>query len=371
MDIDYRARWDRAAAVMRQQGVDAVFVMKPANLAYLTGDGRPCALGLLTTDAQFVVTVPECDIPSVRRLSHATDIRSFRSEEEMFHGFRDILAELGLTRATIALEKNFFDAALHDVFVAHILPECTVVPATPILSRLRMLKEPAEVERLTAAGKVASIGMEAAVRALRAGTPETAVAGAAEHAMRLAGAEGWSAPVYVASGWRSAMAHGPATTKPIDEGDVVQIHVAPIVDGYTVDLCRTALVGAVSDEARTLLDVYLAAQAAGLAAATPGKALLGIDAAMADVLSRNGFGDAFLRPTFHGVGTEHEEAPIPGGHAVIHGEERIDEVEVGMVLAIGNCGIYRPEYGVRAEDTVYVGVDGPVELTDHPKNPIV
>ena len=31
--------------------------------------------------------------------------------------------------------------------------------------------------------------------------------------------------------------------------------------------------------------------------------------------------DAFLRPVFHGVGLEHEEAPIPGGHAVIHGEE--------------------------------------------------
>ena len=31
---------------MQAHGVDALFVMNPANLAYLTVDGRPCALGL-------------------------------------------------------------------------------------------------------------------------------------------------------------------------------------------------------------------------------------------------------------------------------------------------------------------------------------
>ncbi|MDP2700915.1 MAG: aminopeptidase P family N-terminal domain-containing protein, partial [Candidatus Rokubacteria bacterium] len=43
-----QARWARAASLMERHGIDALFLMKPANLAYLTGDGRPCALGLLT-----------------------------------------------------------------------------------------------------------------------------------------------------------------------------------------------------------------------------------------------------------------------------------------------------------------------------------
>ena len=30
--FDYRARWARAATLMEAQGVDALFVMKPANL---------------------------------------------------------------------------------------------------------------------------------------------------------------------------------------------------------------------------------------------------------------------------------------------------------------------------------------------------
>ena len=74
-----------------------------------------------------------------------------------------------------------------------------------------------------------------------------------------------------------------------------------------------------------------------------------------------------MRPVFRGVGIEHEEAPIPGGHAVIHGEEKVENVEAGMILAIGNCGIYRESFGGRAEDTIWVSPDGPVPLTRHPK----
>ena len=68
---------------------------------------------------------------------------------------RDVLAESDLTEATIGLEKNFFDAALHEVFSAHILPRATVVSATPVLSRLRMLKDDHEVDLLRHAAQVA------------------------------------------------------------------------------------------------------------------------------------------------------------------------------------------------------------------------
>jgi Xaa-Pro aminopeptidase len=366
--FDYQSRWKQAVALMERDGIDALFLMKPANLAYLTGDGRPCALALLTRTLRCIVAVPACDLASVRRTSAATDIRVFRSEDEMFHGFRDVLRELGLTQATIAVEKNFFDAALYEVFTAHILPQARVVPAAPVMSRLRMLKDLVEVECLKAAGRVADEGMATAVRALRPGVREIDIAGEAEAAMRRAGAEGWASATYVASGWRSAMAHGPASPKAIEVGDVVQVHLAPIASGYTVDLCRTFLIEPVAEEAANALRAYVEAQERAIASAAPGAALMGIDAAMATSLEQAGFGGAFLRPVFHGVGIEHEEAPIPGGHAVIHGEEKVQEVSAGMVLGIGNCGIYREHFGVRVEDTVWVTERGPVSLTHHPKD---
>jgi Xaa-Pro dipeptidase len=365
--FDFEGRWKRAAVLMERDGIDALFLMKPANLAYVTGDGRPCALALLTRAGHCVVAVPECDLASVRRASAATDIRVFRSEADMFHGFRDVLAELDLTEATIAIEKNFFDAALYEVFTAHILPKARVVPAAPIVSQLRMLKDAAEIECLTAAGKVADEGMGAALRALQPGVREIDIAGEAELAMRKAGAEGWASATYVASGWRSAMAHGPASVKPVLAGEVVQVHLAPIVSGYTVDLCRTFLVEPVAADAALALRAYVEAQERGIAAAVPRAALMGIDEAMAASLEHDGYGGNFLRPVFHGVGIEHEEAPIPGGHAVIHGEQQIEQVMAGMVLGIGNCGIYREDYGVRVEDTIWITEKGPAPLTRYPK----
>lgn len=94
---------------------------------------------------------------------------------------------------------------------------------------------------------------------------------------------------------------------------------------------------------------------------------MGIDEAMAASLEHDGYGGKFLRPVFHGVGIEHEEAPIPGGHAMIHGEQQIEQVTAGMVLGIGNCGIYREDYGVRVEDTIWITEKGPVPLTRYPK----
>ena len=109
--FDFKSRWNRAASLMERHGGDALFLMKPANLAYLTGDGRPCALGLLTRAGRCVMAVPASDPPSVRMASAATDIRAFHSEEEMFHGFRDVLAEHGLSEATVALRRRRFREA--------------------------------------------------------------------------------------------------------------------------------------------------------------------------------------------------------------------------------------------------------------------
>ena len=38
----------------------------------------------------------------------------------------------------------------------------------------------------------------------------------------------------------------------------------------------------------------------------------------------------------------------------------------GVVIAIGNWGIYTCPWGSRIEDPVVVGKDGPIELTDYP-----
>lgn len=55
---------------------------------------------------------------------------------------------------------------------------------------------------------------------------------------------------------------------------------------------------------------------------------------------------------------------FPPGHAFFHGEKEPPPLSAGVVIAIGNCGLYTGPWGVRIEDTVVVGKDGPLVLTN-------
>jgi len=72
-------------------------------------------------------------------------------------------------------------------------------------------------------------------------------------------------------------------------------------------------------------------------------------------------------PPLHGVGIEFEEAPLPPGHAFFHGEKEPPPLRANAVIAVGNCGLYIGPWGVRVEDTVAVSREGPLVLTDYPR----
>ena len=54
----YRGRLARCAALLQEAGLDALLLTKPANMHYLTGDGRLCAYALVTRTGQVALGVP-------------------------------------------------------------------------------------------------------------------------------------------------------------------------------------------------------------------------------------------------------------------------------------------------------------------------
>lgn len=103
-----------------------------------------------------------------------------------------------------------------------------------------MIKEPAEIECMRNAAHVADAGISAAQKALRIGIREIDVAAEAEYAMRQAGAEGWASVTYVASGLRSAIAHGPVSLKLIEDVVVVVMENLGSHKGKAVRQARRA-----------------------------------------------------------------------------------------------------------------------------------
>ena len=215
----FQNRLEKCGHLMQEAGIDALLLTKPSNMFYLTGDGRLCAYAMVTQDGKVALGVPSTDVEDVTALAHFDDLTGFEDEVGMIHSIAHHFQHFGISQGIVGLEYTFLTQSMKSMLThPHAKPEAiAVTDCTAILSQLRMVKEPEEIERIKAAAKVADAGMAAAVEAVEPGKTESQVAAAAEYAMRHAGAEEfWR--TYVSSGPRTSIAHGLPTNRQIRAG---------------------------------------------------------------------------------------------------------------------------------------------------------
>jgi Xaa-Pro aminopeptidase len=368
-DNRYQERLERCSRLMQAAGLDVLLLTKPANMFYLTGDGRLCAYAMITQTGNVALGVPITDVEDVKHLAQFDHIVGFDNEVGMLHSIAHYFEQFGITQGAVGLEQTFLTHSMMGVLThPHAKPDdVEAKDATPILSELRMKKDAEEIERIVASAHVADAGMTAAVKAIKPGITESQVAAEAEYAMRQAGAEGfWR--TYVASGPRTNIAHGLPTQRKLEVGDLVMLDLHPIVSGYSADECRTVCVGTATPEQQMAYDLFVQAQQATIARVKAGVTMVELEHSLHGMLKEAGHGKHIFGPPIHGVGIEFEEAPLPAGHAFFHGEKEPAPLEANVVLAVGNCGLYTGPWGVRVEDTTLVGAEGPKVLTGYPRS---
>jgi Xaa-Pro aminopeptidase len=160
----------------------------------------------------------------------------------------------------------------------------------------------------------------------------------------------------VASGSRSAMPHGIASTKKIKRGELVTMDFGGQYQGYTSDITRTVVVGKASPKQRKIYNLVLEAQLAGLSQARAGVKAKDLDKVARDIISRAGYGKNFGHGLGHGLGLLVHDSPAvaPTSKATLL---------PGMVITI-EPGIYIQGWGgVRIEDDVVITEKGCELLT--------
>lgn len=362
----FKERIKRAGELMEKAGLDAVLLTKPQNMAYLLGDGRLCAFAIVARSGTNYVGVPKTDLEDTKKSCASERILGFEDEVGMLHSLMHTWKELGLEKGKVGVENTFLRVSmLQMVKHPHAKPEALeLVDGTAIMTDLRIVKSSEEVDLIRKASKVADKAMKAAIEAAKPGVTETEIAGEAEYMMRKSGAEEFFR-TYVASGPRSSIAHGVVGHRKLKRGDMVMIDLHPTINGYHSDICRTMCVGKPSEKQQKAFEVYLRAQRAAVQAAGPNTTMTNLENMMHEIFEKEGYEEYFVGPPIHGVGLEFEEPPLPAGHAFFHGEEPKDELRPGMVISIGNCGLYLGDFGVRIEDTVAITDKGHQELTTY------
>lgn len=102
--------------------------------------------------------------------------------------------------------------------------------------------------------------------------------------------------------------HGIPSEKTLKDGDIVNIDVTPLLDGWHGDTSRMYLVGDVSLKARRLVDVTYECLMIGIEKARPGARLGDIGAAIQDYAEQNRYG-VVREFCGHGVGRLFHDAP--------------------------------------------------------------
>jgi Xaa-Pro aminopeptidase len=230
----------------------------------------------------------------------------------------------------------------------------------PLVEPLRRIKDEAELALMTAAALGGCKLFEHILGFIGPGMREIDVAAELEHQARLMGADAMSFETIVASGVRSALPHGRATSAVLPRRGFLTLDFGIILGGYCSDMTRTVFLGKPKADERSTYNVVLEAQEAAVAAVSAGVSCGEVDEAARSVLRREGLAEAFSHSTGHGVGLEIHEPPRIGAG-------QTTRLMAGMVVTIEPGAYLAGRYGVRIEDMVVVTATGGQVLTPAPK----
>jgi Xaa-Pro aminopeptidase len=351
-------------ARMDEMGVGAVLLSLGADLPWLTGY-RAMALERLTLlvlprDGEAVLLVPGLEAARVPDPAGAFALRPWSETEDPF----DVAAALvedhaGAAGTTLAVSDRAWAGAL--LALQRRLPESRWVASSSVTSPLRAVKDDEEIAVLRAAAQAADrvAGALQGGAIVMVGQSEKEVsADIGAHLL----AEGHDRVNFaiVGSGPNGASPHHEPGSRRIEPGDVVVCDFGGELSldgglGYCSDITRTVSIGEPGPEVRDCYAVLLAAQRAGVAAARAGVTAQDVDAAARTVIEGAGLGDRFIHRTGHGIGIEEHEDPY-----LVAGNDT--PLEIGHAFSV-EPGIYLPgRFGMRLEDIVVVGPDGPDAL---------
>ena len=189
----------------------------------------------------------------------------------------EVSARLGAAPTRVAVGARTW--AEHALGVQRALPGAALELASPVLDRLRMVKSPAEVEELAAAGAAIDRVHARVGEWLRVGRTEAEVGADIAAAILAEGHVGVDFTI-VGSGPNGASPHHDVSDRRIAEGDVVVVDIGgQTATGYRSDSTRTYAVGrAPGSDVIEWYGVLQAAQEAATAAVRPGVTCEAVDA---------------------------------------------------------------------------------------------
>jgi Xaa-Pro dipeptidase len=308
---EFAARQARAIAALEARGLDGLLMFRQESMYWLTGYDTfgfvffQCLY--LGADGRLMLLTRVPDLRQARHTSLIEDVRIWvdGAGVDPARDLKAVLAELGCAGKRLGVEYEAYgltaangrrlDAAL-DGFA-------TTEDASDLISRLRVVKSPAEIAYVREAARLADAALDAAHATVHPGAFEGDVLAAMQGAVFAGGGDYPGNSFIIGSGPDALLCRYFSGRRRLDAEDQITLEFAGVYRHYHAALMRTIPVGRATPRHREMHKVATDAMAACLEALHPGREIGAVFDAYARVADAAGMRAHRLNATGYSLGT--------------------------------------------------------------------
>lgn len=378
----------RISELMRRAGIEALIATTPANVTYFSGfrglshqytGSVHIALYLPNDPSSSIIILPMGEARELlgNKMTWMRDIRPYgsfklydrgekkeddeirlaeyvgRSGKDVWDVLIEALNELGLSRASVGLDEDYFTHTTYDLIKTRLnkeLPNADVRDASALIKKARMVKTKEEIRRIRVATEIVEKAMQEVLRSLQDGISGSELC----RVFKTKVAELGGIPIAptIGIGKMSYMQniYVPARKK-LTAGDLIRFDVSCNYEHYFSDIARNAVYKKADEKQKQFYSAVLAGHQKALNMIRPNVRANELFRAIIDEVKSNGISDFHRSHCGHGIGLDLYDPPLIA-------EADDTPLEEGMVINI-EVPYYELGFGgIHLEDTVVVQKDG-------------
>ncbi|MFX1562363.1 MAG: M24 family metallopeptidase [Promethearchaeota archaeon] len=353
-------RLDRGQRIMKREEINGIILFDKPNIRYLTGYKPLMTCGesaaVIGQDGEPCLIVPEGEFSLAKARSWISNVRPYGIKNgtgklpTLANLIKETIENLSLSSSLIGIELNFVSARRFEELKRQ-FPDAGFKDVSMTIAELRMIKDEAEIERLTTAIQIAEHGVRTAIEIIQPGITEVEVATEVERTLRKAGANQTGYPTVIASDPRAGCSYAPASQREIGADEFIVIALSAVFDDYCSNITRTVMTGKPNEAKRKLFECARDGLQATRSKLIPGIQARDIAQTIYNVAKEREFESYSPDTMGNSIGLQPIEPPIFS----INSEAPILP---GMVFCI-ESNLFHPELGgIRLCDTIVHQKDG-------------
>ncbi len=262
---EFDARLARLLARMQEEKLDAMLLFAQESMYWLTGYDTFgfCFFQTLVVKANGSLTLltRSADLRQAQLTSVITDIRIWvdRVNADPTLDLKELLSDLDLLGARIGVE---YDTHGMTGRIARLLDQQLasfgqIIDASYLVSRLRLIKSPAEIAHVERAAALADDALDAALSVVKAGADESDILAATQGAVFSGGGDYPANAFIIGSGGEALLCRYKSGRSKLDANDQLTLEWAGVDAHYHAAMMRTVVIGTPSHRHRELYSACL------------------------------------------------------------------------------------------------------------------